>query len=51
MDLVGGDGGEAYDGNIHVFVEATAEILKRLVAALPAWVALASSVELRGSVQ
>ena len=38
-DLVGGSGGEAYDGNIHVFVEGTREILKRLVEALPAWLA------------
>jgi adenosylhomocysteine nucleosidase len=36
-DLVGGSGGEAYDGNIHVFVEGTGRILKRLVEALPGW--------------
>ena len=38
-DLVGGSGGEAYDGNIHVFVEGTREVLKGLVKALPAWLA------------
>ena len=37
-DLVG-DSGEAYDGNIHVFIEGTMGILKRLVEALPAWLA------------
>ena len=36
-DLVGASGGEAYDGNIHVFVEGTGRILKRLVQALPGW--------------
>lgn len=40
-DLVGGGGGEAYDGNIHVFVEGTTEILKRLIEALPEWLAQA----------
>jgi adenosylhomocysteine nucleosidase len=38
-DLVGGSGGEAYGGNIHVFVEGAKGILKRLVEALPAWLA------------
>lgn len=38
-DLVGGSGGEAYDGNIHVFIEGAKDILKRLVEALPAWLA------------
>lgn len=38
-DLVGAAGGEAYDGNIHVFAEATGIILQRLVQALPAWLA------------
>jgi adenosylhomocysteine nucleosidase len=39
-DLVGGSGGEAYQGNIHVFVEGTREVLERLVEALPDWLAL-----------
>lgn len=38
-DLVGAAGGEAYDGQIHVFVAATAEILRRLLQALPEWLA------------
>jgi adenosylhomocysteine nucleosidase len=38
-DLVGGSGGEAYEGNIHVFVEGTKKILGQLVEALPAWLA------------
>ena len=37
-DLVGSGGGEAYDGNVQVFVEGAARILKRLVDALPAWI-------------
>jgi len=40
-DLVGPGGGEAYEGNIHVFVAGTTEILKRLVHDLPAWIASA----------
>ena len=40
-DLVGSSGGEAYDGNIHVFVEGAAEVLKRLVYFLPEWIAKA----------
>ena len=39
--LVGSSGGEAYDGNIHVFVEGAAEVLKRLVYFLPEWIAKA----------
>ena len=38
-DLVGAAGGEAYEGQIHIFVEATAEILQRLLQALPDWLA------------
>jgi adenosylhomocysteine nucleosidase len=38
-DLVGGSGGEAYDGNIQVYVEGARGILKRLIEALPAWLA------------
>jgi adenosylhomocysteine nucleosidase len=36
-DLIGGSGGEAYDGNIHVFVEGTTGILRCLIKALPDW--------------
>ncbi|MBI1929047.1 hypothetical protein HYR99_32975, partial [Candidatus Poribacteria bacterium] len=38
-DLVGSSGGEAYEGNIHLFVEGATDILKRLVRSLPAWIA------------
>jgi adenosylhomocysteine nucleosidase len=40
-DLVGDDGGEAYEGNIQVFVAGATRILTRLVEALPAWLARA----------
>jgi len=40
-DLVGSSGGEAYDGNVQVFVEGAAKILRQLVDALPAWIAKA----------
>lgn len=46
-DLVGGSGGEAYDGNIHVFVEGAKRILEHLVAALPAWLAKAEVTQLK----
>ena len=36
-DLVGSEGGEAYDGGIQVFHENARKILSRLVDALPAW--------------
>lgn len=36
-DLVGASGGEAYAGNIHVFVEGATEVLRRLTDSLPAW--------------
>lgn len=40
-DLVGSSGGEAYEGGIHIFVEGTREILRRLIHSLPAWIAKA----------
>ena len=40
-DLVGSSGGEAYEGNIHIFVEGATEVLRRLVDSLPAWIAKA----------
>lgn len=36
-DLVGNDGGEAYDGNIQVFHENTRAVMKTLLDELPAW--------------
>ena len=40
-DLVGENGGEAYDGKIHVFVEGAEQVLRQLVQTLPAWLAKA----------
>jgi adenosylhomocysteine nucleosidase len=40
-DLVGSGGGEAYGGNVQVFVEGAVSVLKRLVDHLPAWIAKA----------
>jgi adenosylhomocysteine nucleosidase len=40
-DLVGASGGEAYDGNKHVYRENARTIMERLVKALPAWLAKA----------
>jgi len=40
-DLVGSSGGEAYEGNIHIFVKGATEVLRRLVDSLPAWIAKA----------
>lgn len=37
-DLVGAKGGEAYEGNIQVFIDNTTSILKRLIDALPLWI-------------
>ncbi len=41
-DLVGPEGGEAYDGNMHVFEENTQAVMSRLVEQLPDWLAAAS---------
>jgi len=40
-DLVGAGGGEAYEGNVQVFVDGAAKILEGLISALPAWIAKA----------
>ena len=39
-DLVDGEGGEAYDGNMDVFVEGTQIVMRKLLEALPGWLAL-----------
>ena len=39
-DLVGADGGEAYDGTMGLFRERTREVMTRLLEALPGWIAL-----------
>jgi len=38
-DLVGSGGGEAYEGNIDVWVKGTRSVLRRLVDSLPDWIA------------
>ena len=37
-DLVGAEGGEAYDGNFDVFVDGARQVMGRLVESLPGWV-------------
>jgi adenosylhomocysteine nucleosidase len=37
-DLVGSGGGEAYDGNLHVFVAGTTGVFRRVLPHLPQWV-------------
>jgi adenosylhomocysteine nucleosidase len=37
-DLVGSSGGEAYDGNIHVFEQNVEIIMERLINQLPDWI-------------
>ena len=36
-DLVGAEGGEAYDGNLHVFVEGTQRVFEKVLPYLPQW--------------
>ena len=38
-DLVGAGGGEAYEGNMHIFVEGTQKVMTTLLETLPAWLA------------
>lgn len=42
-DLVGGGGGEAYDGKIAVYEQNTELILRELIGQLPAWINLSFS--------
>ncbi len=37
-DLVGDDGGQAYDGNLHVFVEGTTQVFTSILPYLPQWI-------------
>jgi adenosylhomocysteine nucleosidase len=39
-DLVGSGGGEAYEGNVHMFADGAASIIKQLIQYLPAWIDL-----------
>ena len=36
-DLVGAEGGEAYHGNIQIFHDNAAVIMRRLIESLPGW--------------
>lgn len=36
-DLVGGEGGEAYEGNMDVFVEGARVVMQKLLGAMPDW--------------
>lgn len=38
-DLVGHAGGEAYEGNLHVFVEGTQQVFEKMLPHLPQWIA------------
>ena len=40
-DLVGSSGGEAYEGNMQVFIDGTTEVMTELVRYLPWWLARA----------
>ena len=37
-DLVSDVGGDAYEGNLHVWIEATRGVMRSLVEQLPAWI-------------
>ena len=37
-DLVGAEGGEAYEGNVQIYVENTERIMNDLVLHLPNWI-------------
>jgi len=41
-DLVGGTGGEAYDGNFQVFVEGTTSVMRTLLEGLERWIGCCS---------
>ena len=40
-DLVGGDGGQAYDGNLHVFIEGTEQVFANILPYLSQWISRA----------
>ena len=44
-DLVGAEGGEAYDGHLSVFIEGTRQVFEKVLPALPEWIALALAKE------
>ena len=48
-DLVGSEGGEAYEGNVQIYVENTERIMNDLVLHLPNWIEQASRSSHKGS--
>ena len=40
-DLVGSDRGEAYEGNLHVFIAGAGQVMKQLLRTLPDWLSRA----------
>jgi len=48
-DLVGAEGGEAYEGNVQIYVENTERIMNDLVLHLPNWIEQASRSSHKGS--
>ena len=44
-DLVGAEGGEAYDGHLSVFIEGTRQVFEKVLPVLPEWLALALTKE------
>jgi adenosylhomocysteine nucleosidase len=41
-DLVGGDSGDAYEGNLQVYLDGAATVMRNLVAHLPEWLEAAA---------
>ena len=48
-DLVGAEGGEAYEGNVQIYVENTEKMMNGLVQHLPNWLEKASGSSYKGS--
>ncbi len=48
-DLVGAEGGEAYEGNVQIYVENTEKMMNGLVLHLPNWIKQASRSSYKGS--
>lgn len=48
-DLVGAEGGEAYEGNVQIYVENTEKMMNGLVQHLPNWIEKASGSSYKGS--
>jgi adenosylhomocysteine nucleosidase len=48
-DLVGADGGEAYEGNLHVFVSGTRRVFEKILPHLQAWIECALPPQIKTS--